>query len=239
MPEMLALQGLDVRYGPVAALKGVDLALDEGEAVALLGANGAGKSTTLRTISGIVRPRAGSVRYRGRAIQQLDPGDIVELGVAHCPEGRRVFAGMTVLENLRLGAGRRRDEGGIREDMDRMSELFPVLGERRQQRAGTLSGGEQQMLAIARALMSRPRLLLLDEPSLGLAPLLVKTIFETLAELKRQGVTLLLVEQNARVALDLVDRALVLRTGKVAASGSAEELKRDPQVVEASLGGGR
>jgi len=193
MPEMLALQGLDVRYGPVAALKGIDLTLDEGEAVALLGANGAGKSTTLRTISGIVRPRAGSVRYRGRPIQQLDPGDIVELGVAHCPEGRRVFAGMTVLENLRLGAGRRRDEGGIREDLDRMSELFPVLGERRQQRAGTLSGGEQQMLAIARALMSRPRLLLLDEPSLGLAPLLVKTIFETLAELKRQGVTLLLV----------------------------------------------
>ncbi len=239
MPEMLALQGLDVRYGPVAALKGIDLALDEGEAVALLGANGAGKSTTLRTISGIVRPRAGAVRYRGRPIQQLDPGDIVELGVAHCPEGRRVFAGMTVLENLRLGAGRRRDESGIREDMDRMSELFPVLGERRQQRAGTLSGGEQQMLAIARALMSRPRLLLLDEPSLGLAPLLVKTIFETLAELKRQGVTLLLVEQNARVALDLVDRALVLRTGKVAASGSADELKQDPQVVEAYLGGGR
>ena len=239
MAEMLALQGLDVRYGPVAALKGIDLSLDEGEAVALLGANGAGKSTTLRTISGIVRPRAGSVRYRGRPIQQLDPGDIVELGVAHCPEGRRVFAGMTVLENLRLGAGRRRDESGIREDMDRMSELFPVLGERRQQRAGTLSGGEQQMLAIARALMSRPRLLLLDEPSLGLAPLLVKTIFETLAELKREGVTLLLVEQNARVALDLVDRALVLRTGNVAASGTADELKRDPQVVEAYLGGGR
>jgi branched-chain amino acid transport system ATP-binding protein len=239
MPEMLALQGLHVRYGPVAALKGIDLAIDEGEAVALLGANGAGKSTTLRAISGIVRPREGAVRYRGRPIHQLDPGDIVELGVAHCPEGRRVFAGMTVLENLRLGAGRRRDEGGIREDLERMTELFPVLGERRQQRAGTLSGGEQQMLAIARALMSRPRLLLLDEPSLGLAPLLVKTIFETLAELKRQGVTLLLVEQNARVALDLVDRALVLRTGNVAASGSAEELKRDPQVVEAYLGGGR
>ena len=239
MPEMLSLEALEVRYGPVAALRGIDLALDEGEAVALLGANGAGKSTTLRTISGIVRPRAGAVRYRGRPIHQLDPGDIVELGVAHCPEGRRVFAGMTVLENLRLGAGRRRDEGGVREDLDRMSELFPVLGERRQQRAGTLSGGEQQMLAIARALMSRPRLLLLDEPSLGLAPLLVKIIFETLAELKRQGVTLLLVEQNARVALDLVDRALVLRTGNVAASGSAAELKQDPQVVEAYLGGGR
>lgn len=239
MPEMLALENLSVRYGPVRALKGIDLHLEEGEAVALLGANGAGKSTTLRTISGIVRPREGEVRYRGRPIQSLDPGDIVELGVAHCPEGRRVFAGMTVLENLRLGAGRRRDEGGIRQDIDRMVDLFPVLGERKQQRAGTLSGGEQQMLAIARALMSRPRLLLLDEPSLGLAPLLVQTIFRTLAELKQEGVTLLLVEQNARVALDLVDRALVLRTGTVAAAGSAEALKQDPQVVEAYLGGGR
>jgi len=239
MPEMLALDALTVSYGPVAALKGIDLVVQEGEAVALLGANGAGKSTTLRTVSGIVRPRRGGVRYRGKDIGRLDPGEIVGLGVAHCPEGRRVFAGMTVLENLKLGASRRRDEAGVRQDIARMEELFPVLGERRQQRAGTLSGGEQQMLAIARALMSRPRLLLLDEPSLGLAPLLVETIFDTLAELKRQGVTLLLVEQNARVALDLVDRALVLRTGNVVASGGAEELKRDPQVVEAYLGGGR
>ncbi|HKI56619.1 MAG TPA: ABC transporter ATP-binding protein, partial [Longimicrobiales bacterium] len=236
---MLALDALTVSYGPVAALKGIDLVVQEGEAVALLGANGAGKSTTLRTVSGIVRPRRGGVRYRGKDIGRLDPGEIVGLGVAHCPEGRRVFAGMTVLENLKLGASRRRDEAGVRQDIARMEELFPVLGERRQQRAGTLSGGEQQMLAIARALMSRPRLLLLDEPSLGLAPLLVETIFDTLAELKRQGVTLLLVEQNARVALDLVDRALVLRTGNVVASGGAEELKRDPQVVEAYLGGGR
>jgi len=239
MPEMLALDALTVSYGPVAALKGIDLVVQEGEAVALLGANGAGKSTTLRAVSGIVRPRRGGVRYRGQDIGRLDPGEIVGLGVAHCPEGRRVFAGMTVLENLKLGASRRRDEAGVRQDIARMEELFPVLGERRQQRAGTLSGGEQQMLAIARALMSRPRLLLLDEPSLGLAPLLVETIFDTLAELKRQGVTLLLVEQNARVALDLVDRALVLRTGNVVASGGAEELKRDPQVVEAYLGGGR
>ncbi len=239
MPEMLALQDLSVNYGPVAALKGIDLSLQEGEAVALLGANGAGKSTTLRTVSGIVRPRQGSVRYRGKDIGRLDPGVIVGLGVAHCPEGRRVFAGMTVLENLKLGASRRGDEAGVRQDIGRMEELFPVLGERRQQRAGTLSGGEQQMLAIARALMSSPRLLLLDEPSLGLAPLLVETIFETLAELKRAGVTLLLVEQNARVALELVDRALVLRTGNVVASGSSAELKRDPQVVEAYLGGGR
>ncbi|MEJ2666112.1 MAG: ABC transporter ATP-binding protein [Deinococcales bacterium] len=239
MPDMLALESLTVNYGPVTALKGIDLSLREGEAVALLGANGAGKSTTLRTVSGIVRPRQGTVRYRGRDISRLDPGEIVGLGVAHCPEGRRVFAGMTVMENLKLGASRRRDDADVRSDLGRMGELFPVLGERGQQRAGTLSGGEQQMLAIARALMSRPRLLLLDEPSLGLAPLLVQTIFDTLAELKREGVTLLLVEQNARVALELVDRALVLRTGNVVASGTAEELKRDPQVVEAYLGGGR
>jgi branched-chain amino acid transport system ATP-binding protein len=236
---MLRLEGLEVTYGPVVALKGIDLDLEEGEAVALLGANGAGKSTTLRTISGISRPRRGSVHYRGRDISRLDPGEIVAAGVAHCPEGRRVFAGMTVLENLRLGASRRSDEADVRADIGRMTELFPVLGERRNQRAGTLSGGEQQMLAIARALMSRPRLLLLDEPSLGLAPLLVRTIFHTLAELKAEGVTLLLVEQNARAALALVDRAYVLRTGTVVASGSAEQLARDRQIVEAYLGGGR
>jgi branched-chain amino acid transport system ATP-binding protein len=239
MPELLRLEQLAVNYGPVAALKGLDLELQEGEAVALLGANGAGKSTTLRTISGISRPQQGSVHYRGRDISRLDPGEIVAAGVAHCPEGRRVFAGMTVLENLRLGASRRKDEAEVQADIARMAELFPVLAERERQQAGTLSGGEQQMLAIARALMSRPKLLLLDEPSLGLAPLLVRTIFHTLAELKAEGVTLLLVEQNARAALGLVDRAYVLRTGRVVASGSAEELGRDRQVVEAYLGGGR
>ncbi len=239
MPELLRLEQLAVNYGPVAALKGLDLELQEGEAVALLGANGAGKSTTLRTISGISRPQQGSVHYRGRDISRLDPGEIVAAAVAHCPEGRRVFAGMTVLENLRLGASRRKDEAEVQADIARMAELFPVLAERERQQAGTLSGGEQQMLAIARALMSRPKLLLLDEPSLGLAPLLVRTIFHTLAELKAEGVTLLLVEQNARAALGLVDRAYVLRTGRVVASGSAEELGRDRQVVEAYLGGGR
>ncbi len=238
MPEMLRLDALAVNYGPVAALKGVDLRVEEGESVALLGANGAGKSTTLRTVSGIIRPRRGSVRLQGRDISRLGPGEIVQAGVAHCPEGRRVFAGMSVLENLRLGASRRRDEGAVRADLARMSELFPVLGERRHQRAGTLSGGEQQMLAIARSLMSRPRLLLLDEPSLGLAPLLVRAIFHTLRELKAEGVTILLVEQNARAALSLVDRAYVLRTGTVVASGTADELGRDRQIVDAYLGGG-
>lgn len=238
MPEMLRIEGLNVSYGSVVALRGVDLELQEGEAVALLGANGAGKSTTLRTVSGIARPRAGSVRYRGRDISRLDPGEIVAAGVAHCPEGRRVFAGMTVLENLRLGASRRNDQAEVRADMQHMTDLFPVLGERRSQRAGTLSGGEQQMLAIARALMSRPRLLLLDEPSLGLAPLLVRSIFDTLRSLKAEGTTLLLVEQNARVALDLADRAYILRTGRVVASGAADDLKNDKQVVEAYLGGG-
>lgn len=235
---MLRIEGLNVSYGSVVALRGVDLELQEGEAVALLGANGAGKSTTLRTVSGIARPRTGSVRYRGRDISRLDPGEIVAAGVAHCPEGRRVFAGMSVLENLRLGASRRNDEVEVRSDVQRMTDLFPVLGERRNQRAGTLSGGEQQMLAIARALMSRPRLLLLDEPSLGLAPLLVRSIFDTLRRLKAEGTTLLLVEQNARVALDLADRAYILRTGRVVASGAAEDLKNDKQVVEAYLGGG-
>lgn len=238
MPEMLRIEGLNVSYGSVVALRGVDLELQEGEAVALLGANGAGKSTTLRTVSGIARPRAGSVRYRGRDISRLDPGEIVAAGVAHCPEGRRVFAGMTVLENQRLGASRRNDQAEVRADMQHMTDLFPVLGERRSQRAGTLSGGEQQMLAIARALMSRPRLLLLDEPSLGLAPLLVRSIFDTLRSLKAEGTTLLLVEQNARVALDLADRAYILRTGRVVASGAADDLKNDKQVVEAYLGGG-
>lgn len=238
MPEMLRIEGLNVSYGSVVALRGIDLELQEGEAVALLGANGAGKSTTLRTVSGIARPKAGSVRYRGRDISRLDPGEIVAAGVAHCPEGRRVFAGMSVLENLRLGASRRNDDDEVRADMQRMTDLFPVLGERRNQRAGTLSGGEQQMLAIARALMSRPRLLLLDEPSLGLAPLLVRSIFDTLRRLKAEGTTLLLVEQNARVALDLADRAYILRTGRVVASGAADDLKNDKQVVEAYLGGG-
>jgi branched-chain amino acid transport system ATP-binding protein len=234
---LLAIDDLWVSYGPVAAIKGVQIKVSAGEVVALLGANGAGKSTLLRTVSGLNRPRRGQIRFDGTAIDRLMPARIVRLGLAHCPEGRRIFGSLTVLENLRLGGAARRDRGAVAEDRERMLDLFPILRERMYQQAGTLSGGEQQMLALARALMARPRLLLLDEPSLGLAPLIVQTIFATLADLKRVGVTMLLVEQNMAVALDLADRAYVLRTGEVSLSGSAAELKADPErVVQAYLG---
>jgi branched-chain amino acid transport system ATP-binding protein len=234
---ILDLTGLSASYGPVRVLHDVSFTLTEGESIAVLGANGAGKSTLLRTVSGLNRPRRGQIRFDGTAIDRLMPARIVRLGLAHCPEGRRIFGSLTVLENLRLGGAARRDRGAVAEDRERMLDLFPILRERMHQQAGTLSGGEQQMLALARALMARPRLLLLDEPSLGLAPLIVQTIFATLAELKRVGVTMLLVEQNMAVALDLADRAYVLRTGEVSLSGSAAELKADPErVVQAYLG---
>lgn len=232
----LEVQGLEVAYGAVRALKGVSLSVGQGEAIALLGANGAGKSTTLRAISGLVRPRAGSISYRGEALTRLSPAQIVRRGIAHCPEGRRVFAGLSVHDNLLLGASGRRDpEIGL--DIQRMFTLFPILAERRNQAAGTLSGGEQQMLALARALMSRPTLLLLDEPSLGLAPLVVRSIFATLKALKTAGITILLVEQNVKLALELADRAYVLRTGQVVLEGKAEELRDDARVARAYLGG--
>jgi len=234
----LQLENLEVNYGPVKALKGVSLEVAQGEVVALLGANGAGKSTVLRTVSGLLRPRAGGVRFFGEPLGRLSPAQIVGRGLAHCPEGRRVFGSLSVLDNLRLGASRRFDSGGIREDLDRMLTLFPILGERRGQTAGTLSGGEQQMLALARALMSRPKVLLLDEPSLGVAPLIVREIFKTLRELKSEGVTLLLVEQNVKLALELADRAYVLRTGQIALEGSAQEMQGDERVARAYLGGG-
>ena len=234
---LLAIDGLRVDYGPVAAVRGVSLEVAAGEVVALLGANGAGKSTMLRTISGLVRPRSGRIRFAGVAIERLAPPRIVRLGLAHCPEGRRIFGSLSVLENLRLGAAARADRAAAAGDRERLLALFPILGERAHQAAGTLSGGEQQMLALARALMARPRLLLLDEPSLGLAPLMVQAIFATLAELKRQGVTMLLVEQNMTLALDLADRAYVLRTGEVRLAGSAADLKADRErVAEAYLG---
>ena len=235
---LLALRDLHVQYGAVQALRGVSLHLHAGEVVALLGANGAGKSTTLRAISGLIRAASGQILLEGAPLTGLNPTDIVARGVAHCPEGRRVFGGMSVMENLRLGASVRSDTDSIRQDTERMLSLFPILAERRGQAAGTLSGGEQQMLALARALMARPRLLLLDEPSLGVAPLIVREIFKTLRELRESGVTVLLVEQNARAALGLADRAYVLRTGMVALSGSAADLSASDEVAQAYLGGG-
>jgi branched-chain amino acid transport system ATP-binding protein len=234
---ILVVDDLQVNYGAVSAIKGVTLTVGPGEVVALLGANGAGKSTTLRTISGLIRPTSGAIRFSGERIDRLPASRIVRIGIAHCPEGRRVFGSLTVAENLRLGAVTRSDEGSVVEDRDRMFGLFPILRERIHQSAGTLSGGEQQMLALARALMARPRLLLLDEPSLGIAPIVVQSIFRTLAELKTTGVAILLVEQSISLALGLADRAYVLRTGEVSLAGSAEALKRDyERVATAYLG---
>ncbi|HZT19357.1 MAG TPA: ABC transporter ATP-binding protein [Dongiaceae bacterium] len=238
-PPLLAVEELRVAYGAVTAIRGVSLSVRPGEVVALLGANGAGKSTMLRAISGVVRPRAGRIRLEGTPIERLPPARIVRLGIGHCPEGRRIFGSLTVAENLRLGAAARAERAGVAEDRERLLALFPILRERQQQPAGTLSGGEQQMLALARALMARPKLLLLDEPSLGLAPLLVQQIFRRLAELKAAGTTMLLVEQNIAVALDLADRAYVLRTGEIGLEGSAAELKADYERVAAAYLGAR
>jgi branched-chain amino acid transport system ATP-binding protein len=236
---LLEVSDLRVNYGAVAAIRGVTLSVAAGEVVALLGANGAGKSTMLRTISGIARPRAGRITLGGETIHRLPPARIVRMGIAHCPEGRRVFGSLSVAENLRLGASARADRSGMDEDRERIYAMFPILRERMDQSAGTLSGGEQQMLALGRALMARPRVLLLDEPSLGLAPLLVQQIFRTLAELKAQGVTMLLVEQNINLALDLADRAYVLRTGEVSLAGSAAELRSNYESVAAAYLGAR
>ena len=232
---MLALDKVDVSYGHVQALHGIDLRVEDGELVALLGANGAGKSTTLMAVSGIVRPRAGTISYDGRDITRESPFQIVNRGLIHCPEGRRIFGGLTVAENLRMGAVRRKDKAAARHDMDRVYTLFPVLGKRRGQTGATLSGGEQQMLAIGRALMAQPRLLMLDEPSLGLAPIVVGEIFSVIGELHRQGVTILLVEQNVHQALAVADRGYVLETGAVTLSGTGEELRSRPEIEEAYL----
>jgi branched-chain amino acid transport system ATP-binding protein len=233
---MLELHEVEVAYGNIRALKGISLVVAEGELVTLIGANGAGKSTTLKTISGLLRPKSGTLMYHDQSIDHVPPHKIVSLGISHCPEGRRVFGRLTVTENLRLGAVQRSDSEAIRGDIERVYKLFPVLKERSQQLAGTLSGGEQQMLAIGRALMNRPKLLLLDEPSLGLAPILVAAIFETIRQLKREGTTILLVEQNARLALDIADRAYVMETGRVTLQGAAAELKHNPQVEHTYLG---
>ncbi len=227
---------MQAAYGHIQALKGVSLTVQDGEIVTLIGANGAGKSTTLRTISGLLHPRAGFIMLRGERIDRLPPHRIVELGVCQSPEGRHVFPRMSVAENLELGAFARRDGTAVADDRDRVLGLFPRLAERLGQAAGTLSGGEQQMLAIGRALMAGPRLLLLDEPSMGLAPNLVEAIFDTIREINRQGTTVLLVEQNALMALKLASRGYVLETGNIALAGTAAELRENPDVQKAYLG---
>ncbi len=234
---MLTLDDLKVSYGAIAALRGVSLGVETGELVALIGSNGAGKTTTLRTISGLLRPEAGHVRFQGEDLSSQPPHRIVGMGISHVPEGRQIFGTLSVRQNLQLGAVARQDRSGSDDDLGRVFDLFPVLKERLRQSGGTLSGGEQQMLAIGRALMARPRLLLLDEPSLGLAPLLVERIFEAISQLKAEGTTILLVEQNARQALRIADRAYVLETGLVAMSGTAAELAANPDVERAYLGG--
>ncbi|HKN95114.1 MAG TPA: ABC transporter ATP-binding protein [Thermoleophilaceae bacterium] len=232
---MLEVQDLHTYYGNIAALKGISLEVNEGEVVTLIGSNGAGKSTTLRSISGLTPPREGTIKFDGREIGETAPQEIVRLGISQAPEGRRCFSRMSVRENLELGAYLRRDER-INDDLDRVYDLFPRLKEREKQKAGTMSGGEQQMLAIGRALMSNPRLLLLDEPAMGLAPVLVERIYETIAEINRQGTTILLVEQNANFALDVSKRGYVLETGTVALSDESSALRENPEVQKAYLG---
>jgi branched-chain amino acid transport system ATP-binding protein len=233
---LLALEEVDVRYGGVQALRGVSLTVQAGEIVALLGPNGSGKTTTLRAISGLVAPSAGRITWHGRPIHQLRPEDVVRLGIAHVPEGRQIFPELTVEENLLIGSYSRVKRDSVRKDLHRFFEQFPNLAARRTQPGGNLSGGEQQMLAIARALMASPRLVLLDEPSMGLAPRTVQEVFALLGELNRSGTALLLVEQNARMALRLAHRAYLLETGRIVLRGSAEELQRNPEVERSYLG---
>ena len=235
---MLEIKNLTVGYGAIPALHGISLSVKAGSIVTLIGANGAGKTTTLKTISGLLKPKSGEIFYAGKNISSLPPHQIVKLGLSHVPEGRMIFANLTVLENLHMGAYLQRDKAVIRRELEFVFVTFPRLKEREQQIAGTLSGGEQQMLAIGRALMSKPKLLLLDEPSLGLAPLLVKTIFEKIVEINRQqGLTILLVEQNANLALEISHFGYVLETGKVVLSGDSPSLRQNPQVQSAYLGG--
>jgi len=233
---LLELRDLNVHYGAIHALRGISFQVGEGEIVTLIGANGAGKTTTLRAVSGLLRASGGSIEYRGEKTAGLKPHKLVERGLSHAPEGRGIFPNLTLRENLQLGAFLRRDTDGIAKDMERGFTLFPILKEREKQMAGTLSGGEQQMLAIARALMAKPKLLLLDEPSLGLAPQVTETIFRIIEEINHQGVTILLVEQNAHLALGIAHHGHVLETGQVVQSGTGQELLRSPEVRKAYLG---
>ena len=234
--KILELEDIHTYYGSIQALKGVSLDVYEGEVVTLIGANGAGKSTTLRSINGLNHPRQGRIRFQGRDITQEAPHDVVKMGISQSPEGRRLFPRMSVMENLEMGAFQRNDRAGIRESLDRVFELFPRLLERRNQRAGTLSGGEQQMCAIGRALMAQPKLLLLDEPSMGLAPIFVERIFEIVVEINKQGTPILLVEQNALMALDVATRGYVMETGTIALADDAKALAANEQVRKTYLG---
>lgn len=234
---MLVLENIHVYYGAIHALKGISFEVNQGEIVTLIGSNGAGKSTTLQTISGLISPKNGTITFKGENLNKAKAQSIVMKGISQVPEGRRVFANMTVLENLDLGGYLRKDKEGLKKDLNHVFEIFPRLAERRKQLAGTLSGGEQQMLAMGRALMSRPQLLLLDEPSMGLAPILVKQIFAIIQEINQQGTTILLVEQNAHMALSIANRAYVLETGKIVTSGNAKELASSEEVRKAYLGG--
>lgn len=234
---MLEIKDLNVKYGAIHAIKGIDLEVNEGEIVTLIGANGAGKSSILTAISRINKIHSGNIVFMGEDVTKKNAQAVKKLGLAHVPEGRHIFPGMTVLENLELGAYMRKDKAGIKEDLDKVYERFPILKERSKQDAATLSGGEQQMLAMGRALMSKPKLLLLDEPSMGLAPLLVREIFSIIKDINAQGTTVLLVEQNARMALSIADRAYVLETGKVVMSGEGKELAQSEDIQKAYLGG--
>lgn len=237
MAVMLDIKDINVYYGAIHAIKGISLTVNEGEIVTLIGANGAGKSTTLRTISGLLKPKTGSITFLGKEIGGMSANLIVREGISQVPEGRRIFAEMSVLENLELGAFTRSDSDGIAADMEMVFKRFPRLQERRGQMAGTLSGGEQQMLAMGRALMSRPKLLLLDEPSMGLAPLLIREIFSIIEDINATGTTVLLVEQNANMALSIANRAYVLETGRITLSGDAKELAASEEIRKAYLGG--
>lgn len=234
---MLEIKDLHVHYGVIEALKGISLEVNEGEIVALIGANGAGKTTMMQSISGIVKKSGGEINFLNESIMKANPKHIVEKGLTQVPEGRRIFTGMSVYENLMMGAFLRKDKDGIKYDYEKVCEQFPILKERMNQDASTLSGGEQQMLAMGRALMAKPKLLLLDEPSMGLAPILVKEIFNIIEEINKSGTTVLLVEQNAKMALSIAHRAYVLETGKVVMSGTGEELAKSPDVQKAYLGG--
>ncbi len=233
---VLELENVHTYYGSIHALKGISLEVREGEVVTLIGANGAGKSTTLRSINGLNRPRSGSIRFQGKDVTATPPHELVRRGISQSPEGRRLFPRMTVLENLEMGAFQRSDRGGMKDDLDRVFQLFPRLHERRAQKAGTMSGGEQQMCAMGRALMARPKLLLLDEPSMGLAPIFVERIFEIVQEINAQGTPILLVEQNALMALDVANRGYVLETGTIALADDAKKLRENEQVRKTYLG---